>query len=142
MKKPKFKLDGPSIKKFCVLHCEKIVLVLVLGVMAWLVYSGYALPGLDSNKTPKALSNNSNQTKTFIDAADRWTLVKDERLVPLDLEDRVDRGQTPSDPRGYVFPFPWKPENFPKLSPRTDPALLAPVKLRVMPIRGPLFSYW
>jgi hypothetical protein len=142
MKKPKFKLDGPSIKKFCVLHCEKIVLVLVLGVMAWLVYSGYALPGLDSNKTPKALSNNSNQTKTFIDAADRWTLVKDERLVPLDLEDRVDRGQTPSDPRGYVFPFPWKPENFPKLSPRTDPALLAPVKLRVIPIRGPLFSYW
>ena len=142
MKKPKFKLDGPAIKKFCVLHCEKIVLVMVLGVMAFLVYSGYSLPGLEPDKTPKALSNNSNDIKTFIDAADRWTLVKDERDVKLDLEARVGEVQTASDPRGYQFPFPWKPEIFPKLSPRTDPELLAPEKLRVIPIRGPVFSYW
>src|SRR5687768_11769917 len=99
MKKPKFKLDGPAIKKFCVLHCEKIVLVMVLGVMAFLVYSGYSLPGLEPDKTPKALSNNSNDIKTFIDAADRWTLVKDERDVKLDLEARVGEVQTASDPR-------------------------------------------
>jgi len=141
MKKPKFKLDGATIQKLLVLHCEKLVLVVVLGIMAWLVYMGYSLPGLDADKTPVALARKSDETKKFIDDAQRWTaVVSEKRILPLDLVEKTGEGQTPSDPSKYPVLMPWKPEMFPKLSPRTDPKLLPPQHLIVHPVMGPLFS--
>ena len=91
MKKSKFKLDGATIQKLLVLHCEKIVLVVVLGIMAWLVYMGYALPGLEADKTPVALAQKSDSTRKFIDEPTRWTnVVSQERFIPMDLADLAD----------------------------------------------------
>jgi|GEM_PF-1251691 hypothetical protein len=141
MKKPKFKLDGAAIQKFLVLHCEKLVLVAVLGVMAWLVYMGYSLPGLDADKTPAALAKKSDQTRTFIDEPTRWTaVVSVDRQTPMDLESRAEESQHDNDPSKYLVPVPWRPEMFPKLSPRTDPVLLPPQHLIVHPVVGPIFS--
>ncbi|MCI0360768.1 MAG: hypothetical protein L0211_20005 [Planctomycetaceae bacterium] len=140
MKKPKFKFDGATIQKFLVLHCEKLILAAVLGVMAWLVYMGYSLPGLDADKTPSALAEKSEKTRKFIDDPGRWTVVSDDRKTEMDLEERAGRTQVPNDPGPYLANRPWRPEIFPKLSPRTDPVILPPQHLIVIPVMGPIFS--
>ncbi len=141
MKKSKFKLDGATIQKFLVLHCEKLVLVVVLGIMAWLVYMGYALPGLEADKTPVALAQKSDSTKKFIDDPTRWTnVVSQERFIPMDLAVLAGESQIATDPSFYQVPMPWKTENFTKQTPRTDPELLPPEHLIVHTVMGPLFS--
>ena len=141
MKKSKVKLDSAAIQKFFVHHVEKIVLVVVVGVMAWLVYAGYSLPGLESGKTPSGLKTVSNQTRTFIDDPQRWTTVAPERVVSEDLVALVGDSQKDTDPSRYFLPQPLSPPNFPKLSPRLDPTLYPPQNLEVEPVIGPLASY-
>ncbi len=142
MKKPKVKLDAAAIQSFFVHHVEKIVLVVVLGVMAWLVYAGYSLPGLESGKTPSGLKQVSNQTRTFIDDAQRWERdVAMERQVDSNIVDLVGVTLLDTEPAKYFLPQPLSPPNFPKLSPRLDPTLYPPIHIEVEPIVGPLASY-
>jgi hypothetical protein len=138
MKKPKLKLDSATIQTFLVRHVEKIVLVLVIGVMVWLVYQGYALPGLESGKTPDGLRQASQSATQYIDDPNRWMAVRDERLPTGDLVAKVREAQQRTDAGKYLLAQPWNAPNFPKLTPRQDPAILPPLNVIVVPIEGPL----
>jgi hypothetical protein len=138
MKKPKLKLDSATIQTFLVRHVEKIVLVLVVGVMVWLVYQGYALPGLESGKTPDGLRQASQSATQYIDDPNRWMAVRDERLPTGDLVAKVREAQQRTDAGKYLLAQPWNAPNFPKLTPRQDPAILPPLNVIVVPIEGPL----
>jgi hypothetical protein len=142
MKKPKIKLDSAAIQSFFVHHVEKIVLVVVLGVMAWLVYAGYSLPGLETGKTPAGLKQVSTSTKSFIDDPNRWTNdVLPERQVEGNLVAQVGNSLEDTDPGKYFLPNPLSLSDFPKLSPRLDPTLYPPMHIEVERVIGPLASY-
>ena len=127
MKKPKVKLDSAAIQTFFVHHVEKIVLVVVLAVTAWLVYSGSTLKGLEEGKTPAGLKQVSNSTRQFIDATDRWEKdLAPERQVEGDLVKAVGDSRLATDARNYFLPHPLSLPDFPKLSPRKDPVLFPP----------------
>jgi hypothetical protein len=142
MKKGKLKLDSAAVQSFFVHHVEKIVLVVVMGVMAWLVYAGYSLPGLEAGKTPSGLKQVSTSTRQFIDDPQRWANdVAPERRLDGNLVELVTAAQKDTDPTRFFLPQPLSPPNFPKLSPRLDPELFAPQRLEVEPFVAALASY-
>jgi hypothetical protein len=138
MKKPKISLDSSKLKSLFVQHVEKGLLVLVIGVMLYLVYQGFSLPGLEQGKTPQGLLKTSGEMMQFIDSPNRWNEVKEERAVATDVAGRVEIDQLPADPNQYFIGARWEIPNFPKLSPRQDPKLFPPLHLVVVPKMGPL----
>src|SRR4051812_17662699 len=143
MKKPKISLDPQVIQTFLLNHIEKILLVIVVMLMLGLVWRGMTLPHLKDGLAPEKMVNEANQTKQYIEAADRWNTVSahPERQVDFNVVAKVEEVQKKSNPLAYSLPNPWSRPDFPKLSPRLDPELYAPINLVVRPVVGPLASF-
>jgi hypothetical protein len=138
MKTPKIKFDADKIKAFFVLHCEKLVLAAIVLLVVLFVYHGYQLKGLESASTPESLRIAAQKTTDKITSKDVWNKMSQERQVSLDVVKLVERGQQPTDASLYRLPVPWSKQDFPKLVPRTDPKLYAPLHLKVVSTTGPL----
>ncbi len=141
MKKPKISLDKEKLQQFFLLHIEKILLVIVVGLMGLLIYRGFSLPPLDPSLSPQALVSQSNSAKQYIDDPKRWNEVSAVRTPPFDIVQGVAKVQMHSDPLAYMLVNTWSRPDFPKLSPREDPTLFAPEKLIVRPVIGALASF-
>jgi hypothetical protein len=143
MKKPKISLDADKLKALCLAHIEKLLLVIVLGLMAFLIWRGYSLPALAANMTPGGLVSESQNTRQYIDQ-DRWNEVKLDapRIVNFNVVDDVRKVQKPSEALAYALPNTLNRPDFPKLSPREDPELFPPINIVVRPVVGALASYF
>jgi hypothetical protein len=141
MKKPKISLDKDKLQQLVLLHIEKILLVIVVGLMLLLVYRGFSLPHLETTLSPQALVQKTQGAKQYIDDPNRWNEVSVTRPVDFDVVKKVGEVQKPSDPMAYMLVTTWSRPDFPKLSPREDPTLFAPEKLIVRAVVGPLASY-
>ena len=143
MKKPKISLDQQKIQAFFLHHIEKILLVIVVGLMLMLILRGLRLPHLDAQMTPQGLVSNSESTKQYVDDPGRWKEVSTQgpRIVNFDVVRQVEKVQLKTEPLAYALPNSLNRPDFPKLSPRTDPELFAPINLVVRAIVGPLASY-
>ncbi|HEY2412162.1 MAG TPA: hypothetical protein VGI40_07965 [Pirellulaceae bacterium] len=143
MKKPKISLDKDKLQQLFLLHIEKILLVIVVGLMVLLVYRGFSLPHLEPSLSPQALIDKTRGAKQYIDDPNRWTEVSvlPDRQPDFSIVKQVGDVQKPSDPMAYMLVNTWSRPDFPKLSPREDPTLFAPEKLIVRPVIGPLASY-
>src|SRR5436190_9444064 len=143
MKKPKISLDKEKLQQLFLMHIEKILLGIVVGLMLLLIWRGVSLPHLDSNMSPQALVGKSDQAKQYIDT-ERWNEVVGpirKGQAPLNILAGVKKVQQPSDPLAYMLVNSWTRPDFPKLSPREDPELFAPINLVVRPVVGPLASF-
>jgi hypothetical protein len=142
MKKPKISLDKDKLQQFFLLHIEKILLGIIICLMLLVVWRGYSLPAF-KELTPQALVDKSNNAKQYIDNPTRWDEIKEPRLIkaPLNVVEGVLKVQKPSDPLAYMLVNTWSRPDFPKLSPREDPELFAPLNLIVRPVMGAIASY-
>src|SRR4029079_6058352 len=142
MKKPKISLDKDKLQQFFLLHIEKILLGIIICLMLLVVWRGYSLPAF-KELTPQALVDKSNNAKQYIDNPTRWDEIKEPRLIkaPLNVVEGVLKVQKPSDPLAYMLVNTWSRPDFPKLSPREDPELFAPINLIVRPVVGAIASY-
>jgi hypothetical protein len=138
MKKPKISLDSAKLKDLFVRHVEKLLLILVVGAMLYLVYQGFSMPGLEQGKTPQGLLETSQAMLQFINDPNRWNQIQEERQITANVVNDVKEDRFPIDGNQYFLPIVWDKPNFPKLSPRTDPKIFAPIHLVVRPIVGPL----
>jgi hypothetical protein len=138
MKKPKISLNSAKLQALFVQHVEKLLLVLVVGAMLFLVYQGFSMPGLEQGKTPQGLLQASQTTLQHINDPGRWSKIQDKREIKANVGDNVAKDQLPVDGNQYFLSMAWDKPNFPKLSPRTDPKLFAPIHLVVRPVIGPL----
>src|SRR5262245_50785434 len=141
MKKPKISMDKDKLQQFFLLHIEKILLGIVVGLMLLLILQGVRLPHLANDMTPQALVENSNRAKQYIDDPNRWNEVKGSRPLEFDVVRKVGDVQKASDAVAYMLVNSWIRPDFPKLSPREDPEIFAPINLIVRPVVGPLASY-
>jgi hypothetical protein len=142
MKKPKISLDAEKIQAFFLHHIEKILLGVVLLLMVMLVLRGLWLPSLSKDLTPQGLVSKSESTRQYIDEPTRWTNeVSIKRMVPFDVVPKVQQAQLKTEPLAYALPNSLSRPDFPKLSPRDDPELFAPINLVVRPVIGALASY-
>ncbi len=142
MKKPKISLDKDKLQQFFLLHIEKILLGIIIVLMLMVVWRGYSLPAF-KDLTPQALIDKSAQAKQYVDDPGRWEIVRGvrEAKAPLDVVQGVLKVQKPSDPMAYMLVNTWSRPDFPKLSPREDPELFAPINLVVRPVMGAIASY-
>lgn len=141
MKKPKISLDMSKVQGMLLLHCEKLILGVVVLIAGWFVYQGYSIKGLDSNKTPLELKNRAENAVRHINDGKVWDEIAKTRLVPMDVPEKVSQGHKPADALAYRLPNAWNRSDFPKLSRRVDPKLFAPINLKVVPMVGPLAYY-
>src|SRR3954471_7434189 len=142
MKKPKISLDKEKLQQFFLLHIEKILLGIIICMMLLVVWRGYSLPAFKT-LSPQQLVDKSNQAKQYVDDAGRWNEVRGRRegQAPLNVVEGVLKVQKPSDPLAYMLVNTWSRPDFPKLSPREDPELFAPLNLIVRPVMGAIGSY-
>ena len=140
MKMPRMKFDTEKLQLFLFHHVEKLVLGLVVCVMAFLIWQGFRLEGLDKSKTPQGLSQKSEEMLAFIDTPTRWNEVGRDRIaqVPMTVAQMVDIAQKRTDALAYSLPVSINRPSFPKHNPRTDPELLPPEHVIVVPFIGPL----
>src|SRR5262245_28530002 len=141
MKMPKLKFDTDRLQLFLFHHVEKLVLVLVVGVMGFLIWQGLKLEGLDKAKTPQRLLQESEKMVEFIDTPTRWTeVVGAERSLemPVNIAQQVEFGQKATDALAYSLPVSINRPSFPKHNPRIDPELLPPEHVIVVASISPL----
>src|SRR5687767_2408642 len=99
MKKPKFNFDAAKLQNFLFHHVEKILLVVVLGLMLLLVWQGFSMRGLEGNLTPQMLKQTSQSVMEFIDNPTRWEEIKDTRTPSMDVRHRVGIAHGKTDPQ-------------------------------------------
>ncbi len=136
MKKMKF--DVSKVNGLLLQHVEKIVLGVVVLVAAYVVYAGYSLPKFDGGKAPDDLKKLSESSSTFIRNPETWTKIQPVRVVPNKLDEQLEKATAPNIDTAYRLPMPWKKPDFPRLAPRVDPKLFAPINIKVVPVMGPL----
>ena len=105
MKKPKISLDQQKIQAFFLHHIEKILLVIVVGLMLMLILRGLRLPHLDAQMTPQGLVSNSESTKQYVDDPGRWKEVSTQgpRIVNFDVVRQVEKVQLKTEPLAYAL---------------------------------------
>ncbi|QDU30392.1 hypothetical protein ETAA8_55210 [Anatilimnocola aggregata] len=141
MKAPKISLDTAKLQQILLLHVEKIVLGIVLLAVIWFVYQGASLTSLDNAKTPHDLINVSNEVTTEINnPAHAPVIVKIEGqdVVGHPVQLLVRQGQQPNDAGPYRPTIPLKTPDYPKASQRIDPRIFPALKVKVVPLHGPL----
>src|SRR3954466_6627629 len=108
MKKPKISLDKDKLQQFFLLHIEKILLVIIVGLTLLLVYRGFSLPHLQPDLSPQALVEKTRGAKQYIDDPERWIReVAASRPVEMDVVPGVKKTQTPADPMAYMLVNTW-----------------------------------
>lgn len=138
MKAPKISLDSAKLQQLMLQHVEKIVLAVVLLVVAYFVYSGAILPGLDPSKTPDQLQAEANNVKIEINKDDHWKKIEKTRVKTYPVQDLVKVGHLPNLSRPYDPSRPLKTPDYAKAMLRTDPRILAPKNAIAIVLHGPL----
>ena len=143
MKAPKISLDSAKIQAFLLQHVEKIVLVVVVGLVGWFVYQGIQLEGLPPESTPPLLMQKGTEVIAFIDNPVRWSEVSSDidRVAPMDVVKQVEDAQLPNDSGKYVLLNRFSLPDHPKRTFRTDPKIYPPIHLKVVAIQGPQSVY-
>lgn len=136
MKKMKF--DFAKFNALLLKHVEKIVLGVVVLVAAYIVYMGWSLPGFDG-QAPDSLLKLGETSTSYIRNPKAWEEMEKQRYVdPKELDEQLKKAVSPNIDSAYRLPMPWKKPDFPRLAPRVDPQLFAPIHLKVVPMQGPL----
>src|SRR5687768_15882779 len=104
MKKPKISLDKDKLQAFVLNHVEKMLLVVIVGLMFLLVWRGFSLPHLDDKMTPQGLVGEAETTRQYVEDAERWNEVKVERVFPIEVERKVLEVLKKTDPLAYLLP--------------------------------------
>ena len=127
-------MDIDKIKEFFVYNFEKMILVVVIGVSVFLIYSGSQQPIFTTDHDPEDLKADANQVKSDID------LDHNEKVLSLHLENgnisnfdivaATVRSATPVDQSSYEPPKKWvaSSESGQTIR-RKDPLLLPPAHL-------------
>ncbi len=122
-------MDSDKIKKFFVLHFEKLLLGLIVAASVFLIYSGLQLPNFLAESQPDKLTASANQVKLEIDDDHSEEIIKD-RIPTYDIIAATERLYTPVDETAYKLRHPWEAQNEQSIVRRQDPMLPAPLDLR------------
>lgn len=122
-------LDGASIKKFFVYHCEKLILglsVLLLGLFFWF---GYSTPTYDK-VTPSRMTDQAKQANGFMNSPGAWDIIKEMRQGTDDVDQHISQAVAVKAGAYRVGPasYPVKRDSL-----RRDAILECPVELRGVP---------
>lgn len=126
-------MDADKIKEFFIQHFEKMILVLVIAVSGYMMYSGWQLPNFLEKQQPTQLSTLATQVKSDIDKNHNEAILP-ERQPTFDIVKETIRVDTPVDPSDYSLPQTWSGKSPNSIVRRQDPKLLAPVSLIVKPV--------
>jgi hypothetical protein len=140
-KKAKLNYGKADDHNFFAKHVEKLIFAAVGLIVAFFVYSGFSIEGLDSSKTPDNLRQQANGARDKLGRT-QWDDVKDqEDRVVLDLTRRLETKGTSlvaTDPVAYASHLDWNARLFSQKGKRADPPLLPPEQLEVVAGYGPL----
>ena len=141
MKKPKMNFDAAKIQDFLFHHIEKLLLVVVVGLMGFLIWQGMKLQGLEGDLKPVGLKQKAEEMRAFIDEGNRWTEVAAARTPTMDILQKVEASQLQINAGQFPFPISLNRPNFPKHNPRSDPKLFPPENVVVWAGTIPLACY-
>jgi hypothetical protein len=136
MKKLKIGFGEGGFPGFMARHVEKCVLVSVILLMAWFIYSGTGTSALDKKITKESLKKNAAEAESRINNS-KWEPIAQERDPHTDVEKVIVNQKDKIDPRAYACKV-WDSPLVPRLLPRLDPKVIAAEKLVVFPVQGPL----
>ena len=122
-------MDADKIQDFFLHHFEKMILVVVLGASAYLVYSGYDQEYILDKHQPDRLINDAKQVRSDVDL-DHNDVVLEGRKSAHDIDYEVSRRRTPVEPSGYSV-VTWEPMDASSSIRREDPKLVPPMALQV-----------
>lgn len=134
MKKLKIGFGEGGFKGFMARHVEKCVLVGVILLMFWFIYSGAGSSGATVAKGD--LEKKARDAETKITNS-RWDAVAAERTPRTKVGDIVVRETGKIDSRAYATKT-WDHPLVPRLAPRLDPKIIAAEKVFATAVRGPL----
>lgn len=123
-----------GFKGFATRHVEKMVLVVVILLMGWFVYSGSGVTSIDSNLRPEILKTEAKRANEQV-TKESWHVVsstREPRQVIIDEKRALVEGSD------YAHKYVSDPPLVPTLSLRSDPKILAPENLVVTTLEGPL----
>ncbi len=140
-KKPKLNFGEAGGHNFFAKHVEKLILGAVALLVAFFVYSGLKVEGIDSSKNPVHLRNQANNARSNIEKT-TWEAVKDEDdRHAYELTQRLSaRGKDLQlvDHTAYANILDWNAQPFRLKGKRADPPWLPPRELEVTPGYGPI----
>lgn len=128
-------MDADKIKRFFVLHIEKMILAVVVVVSLLLVYQGIQLEDFRKEVQPDKLESDATQVRRQIDE-DHTDAIIPEREPTFDIVTRTDAAQRRVDFVAYKLPNTWKVESIDSTIRREDPNLLPPRELIVRSFSG------
>lgn len=134
MKKLKIGFGEGGFQGFMARHVEKCVLVLVILLMAWFIYSGVGKS--DVTITTDQLKQNASTADAGITSSS-FAEVAPERMPRTFPSQVIKLQKNKIDSRGYAYTS-WDLPLVPRLTPRLDPKILAAEKVIVTPYYGPL----
>src|SRR3982751_5889296 len=102
MKKVKFGFGEGGFQGFMARHVEKCVLVAVILLMGWFIYSGAGAKGLDTKITREKLKQNAQEAETKITNS-RWDTVEPERVPGTDVFGTIKQQIAKIDSRSYAY---------------------------------------
>ena len=131
-------MDADKIKNVFILHIEKMILVAVLGVAAFLAYSGFKKEPITNKFNPERVIADANQVKTSVDDI-RTDVIVGPRKPTFDINSEIVKVNKPVLPKGYETEV-WgeKPDETNKGIKRRDPELLAAMHVRATAVSAPM----
>lgn len=140
MKKSKIDFGEGGFQGFCIRHVEKFVLGVVAVLLVVFIYLGTQAPALEAGKSPDDLGEVVKRAESTL-IRTKWDDVKAKRsTVSFTTEKDVLSVQAPVQSNGYPIVQIYNRPNFPRLSPRSDPKIIAPVHVQVTPMYGALHT--
>ncbi len=123
-------MDADKIKQFFIFHVEKMILVLVIAVSGFLVYSGLNKPLILSKNQPNVLAEDAKQVRASIDE-DHNENVLAERNSTIDIVARTERRNQPVPAERYSLVNVLEQKSIDGSVRRSDPVLVPPRDLRM-----------
>ena len=132
-------MDADKIKNFFIFHVEKIILVAVLGVAAFLAYSGFKKEPITKKFNPERVIADANQVKTSVDDI-RTDVIVGPRKPTFDIDREIKKVNKRVLTDGYDVTV-WDPgtrEDTTSGIKRSDPELLAALHVRAVGVSAPM----
>lgn len=83
-------LDGASIKKFFLYHCEKLILVLSVALLGLFFWFGYSTPTFEES-TPSKMVDKAKQARRRMVDPEAWTKISSLRQGDDEVVDRIEQ---------------------------------------------------
>lgn len=127
--KPNFGKGG--LKGFVSQHAEKAIFGLVLGLVAFFIYSS-ATQEVEETGSPEDLKRNASSASSGL-SQDYWDAIRPEREKEVeDYGEKAQDGRKPIDQADYALAHIWDPPVTPKRGHRDDPRILAPEQVEAL----------